>query len=343
MKIRSYLALGVLLAGSAVPLGAWDYAGHRMVNELALASLPDDFPAFVHTTENAERIAFLSGEPDRWRNNPDLPIKHYNSVDHYFDIEQLSAAGMDPKKVSDLRYVFTTQFAEGRKAHADAFPAIDPQKNSDHTREWPGMLPWAVAEYYGKLKSAFSYLKTFEQAGTAEEVANARANVIYIMGVMGHYVGDGAQPLHTSIHHNGWVGDNPNDYTKWPGIHSWIDGSFIAKAGINTDGLLPRVVKAEPINVTMPADGCNPVFVATMDYLLEQNALVERFYAMEKAGAFKVDDTGANTAGRDFIEGQLLKGGGMLGAIWLTAWRNATEDSYLIKQLARRSSTSVAP
>jgi hypothetical protein len=314
-----------------------------MINELALASLPDDFPAFVQKADNAERIAFLAGEPDRWRNNSDLPIKHFNSLDHYLDIEQLPDAGIDPRTVSDLRYVFATTFAEGRLAHLEKFPEIDSRKNTDHTREWAGLLPWAVAEYYGKLKSGFSYLKTYEIAGTPEEVANAQANILYIMGVMGHYVGDGAQPLHTSVHHNGWVGENPQAYTKWPGIHSWIDGGFIAKAGITTASLLPRVQTVSPIDVTVPADGRNPVFVATMDYLLAQNALVEPLYALEKSGAFKSGNVGKITEGQDFIEGQLLKGGEMLGAIWLTAWRNAGEDSYLAAQLAKRAKAAAAP
>ena len=165
MKNRLLFLSALMIAGST-PLAAWNYEGHRMVNELALASLPEDFPSFVHTPANAERIAFLSGEPDRWRNNSDLPIKHYNSVDHYLDVEQLPDAGIDPKQVSDLRYVFAVQFAEARAAHADKFSKIDATKNTDRTREWAGLLPWAVAEYYGKLKSAFSYLKTFEAAGT---------------------------------------------------------------------------------------------------------------------------------------------------------------------------------
>jgi hypothetical protein len=37
---------------------AWDYDGHRLVNRLALESLPTNFPAFVFTAEARERIAF---------------------------------------------------------------------------------------------------------------------------------------------------------------------------------------------------------------------------------------------------------------------------------------------
>lgn len=238
------MAILVGAAGTS-QLIAWNYEGHRIVNQLALAALPEYFPSFVHEPANAERIVFLAGEADRWRNNPDFPLKHYNGLDHYFDAEQLVSAGLSAESVSDLRYTFVVKFAQGRLAHPENFSEIDAEKNKDNTKEWPSFLPWAITEYYGKLKSAFSYLKTFQKAGTPEEVANAQANVLYIMGVMGHYVGDGAQPLHTTIHHNGCSGDNPERYTRWPDIHSWIDGGFIAKAEITTDKLLPRVTPVE--------------------------------------------------------------------------------------------------
>jgi len=115
----------VLLAPGLRP---WDYEAHRMVNQLALASLPADFPAFVRTPAAAERIAFLAGEPDRWRNLPDLPLRHLNNPDHYLDLEQLGWAGLDPASVSPLRYEFAMQFAAGRAAHPDKFPTIDPAK-----------------------------------------------------------------------------------------------------------------------------------------------------------------------------------------------------------------------
>lgn len=343
MKIRNLLVVILIGVAGAGRLFAWNYEGHRMVNELALAGLPREFPAFVHEPDNAERIIFLAGEADRWRNNPDLPLKHYNGLDHYFDAEQLSWAGLNMASISDLRYLFAVEFAQGRLAHLENFPAIEADKNQDHSKEWPGFLPWAITEYYGKLKSAFSYLKTFQKAGTPEEVTNAQANVIYLMGVMGHYVGDGAQPLHTTIHHNGWSGDNPEGYTRWRGIHSWIDGGFIAKAEITTETLLPRVTLVRGLKLEQRADGRDPIFVATMDYLMAQNAEVVPFYQLERDRRFKANQVTEDSSGRRFIETQLLKGAEMLGIIWLTAWRNATEDSYLSAQLAKRPVAETAP
>jgi hypothetical protein len=318
------------------------------VNQAGLAALPPDFPAFVREPANAARVAFLAGEPDRWRNTSDLPVKHYNVVDHYLDLEELAAAGLDATTLPPLRYVFATRFAAGRAAHPQNFSPIDPQKNADHSREWPGFAPWAITEYYGKLKSAFSYLKAFEEAGTPEEAANARASIVYLMGLMGHYVGDCAQPLHTTVHFNGWVGDNPRGYTTWPGFHSWIDGGFIAKAGITFADVEPRVRPAAPLALAPRADGRDPVFVAVVDYVLAQHELVEPLYRLEQEGKFsdalehegkyRQDARPVNAEGRAFIADRLLTGGQMLAALWVTAWKQAGPDVYLRAQLLRRKS-----
>jgi hypothetical protein len=332
--LRLALATALCLAPSA--LRAWDYPGHRMVNQLALRSLPSDFPAFVMEPANAERIAFLGGEPDRWRDSAVPSLQHANGLDHFLDLEELAAAGIDGQALSPYRYEFAAQFAAGRAAHPDRFPAPDPDRDRDRSREWPGFLPWAIAENYGRLKSAFSCLKEYERAGTREEVANARANVIYIMGVMGHYVGDGSQPLHTTVHFNGWVGANPNGYTTSTGIHAWIDGGFIARAGITLAEVEPEVSPAAPLDLARRADGRDPLFADIMDYLWEQNRQVEPLYRLERSGGFRADGTPGSLDGRAFIDRQLARGARMLGAIWLTAWRQAGPDFFLRSQLIKR-------
>ena len=324
---------------AAVTASAWDYEGHRMVNQLALAALPADFPAFVREPANADRITFLAGEPDRWRNVPDGVIKQSGGswTDHFCDIEQLPNAGLDPAKVPSFRFDFILQFAAGRATHLDKFPMIDPAKDLDHTSEWPGFAPWAITEYYQRLKSGFTYLKVLEELGTPDEVANARANVIYVMGVMGHYVGDCAQPLHTTIHHTGWVGANPNGYTTWQGFHSWIDGGFVAKAGLKLADIAPKIVPAEPLVLAKQADGRDAFFVQAMNYLIEQNKLVEPLYALEKRGVLKAEVAATSVEGQDFIKARFLTGGQMLASIWVTAWKNAEDDKYLRASLIKRA------
>jgi hypothetical protein len=345
MKSRLTFLFAALCCAATAPLSAWDYHGHRTVNQLALASLPADFPAFAREAAAIERVAFLGGEPDRWRNAPDLTLKHSGGswTDHFCDLEYLTDAGLDLQRLTSFRFEFVVQFAAGRAANADKFPAVDPAKNADRTREWPGFAPWAITEYFGRLRSGFSYLKVYEELGTPEEIANAKANILYVMGVMGHYVGDCSQPLHTTVHHNGWVGDNPKGYSKWPGLHSWIDGGLVAKAGITFDGLAPRMTPAAAISLAPRDDGRDPMFVAVMDYLIAQHQLVEPLYQLEKAGKLSHGrDEAVTPEGRALVEGQLLAGGKMLGAVWLAAWKNAVPDTYLRTQLVKRQGGAAA-
>jgi len=340
-SLVSLFALATLILASPAA-HAWDYEGHRTVNRLALASLPKEMPDFLRTPEAATRIAFLSGEPDRWKSTAEPALRHLNPPDHFFDLEDLDAAGMPLSKLSEFRYVFTAQLAAARAAHPERFPSIDPDKNQDHTRELIGFLPWSIAESFAKLKAEFSYLKAYEEHGTPTEIANAKANIIYVMGVMGHYVGDAAQPLHTTKHHNGWVGENPGGYTTSRGFHAWIDGGFMLKTGGFPVAELTRRSKPAAL-LPSPAqpNGRSANFENVLAYLSEQHAKVEPLYQLEKNGAFTAGK--ADTAkGRAFLENQLLTAGQMLGRLWLTAWREAPPDTYLLSQLVQRKSTETS-
>src|SRR6185503_4034459 len=157
---------------------AWDYEGHRLINLLALDSLPATFPGFARTPAARERIGFLGGEADRWRNTQDLEPRHGNGPDHFFDLDLLESHRLDLGGISPFRYEFVAQLAAGRAAHPQNFPPIDPLKDADRTKSLIGFLPWTITEFQGKLKSAFSYLKEYDTAGTPEEIANARENII---------------------------------------------------------------------------------------------------------------------------------------------------------------------
>ncbi len=337
MKIRviAVALLAVLTAFMPPMARAWDYEGHRVVNQLALAALPASFPAFALTPQARERIAFLGGEPDRWRNitnDPALP--HANGPDHYLDLEELAAYGLTADTLPNLRYDLAARLAIARAAHPERFDPIDPLKNRDHTRELIGFAPYTITEYCGKLRSGFSYLKAYQEyGGTPEEIANAQANIVYVMGVMGHFVGDGAQPLHVTRHHHGWVGANPKGYTTNASFHAWIDGGFFKKTGgINAAPLVgrirPAIIVGDPLK---PED----LFRQVMIYLGQTYQQLEPLYQLEKEKKLTSENAPAGE-GRAFLEGQLVKGGQMLGNLWFSAWQQATEDKYLIRQLTER-------
>jgi len=331
MFARRVMAMGlaVLMLGSA-PAGAWDYERHRLVNALALASLPRDFPAFARTAKATERILFLGGEPDRWRNQRDRALRHFNNPDHYFDVEYLVPYRITPNTLTHFRYEFV-----GRMAAARVALKLPPTTgNADRLKGHPGFLPWAINEHYLKLVSAFSYLKVFEELGTPEEIANARANVVYRMGLLSHFVGDASQPLHTTKHFNGWTGTNPKGYTTSKRFHSWIDGGFFnATTDPTVRALRPRLRAARLLERPATREDASGQFQAALAYIMAQHRQVEPLYQMDKAGKLSPKTP---REGQAFLHAQLLKGSQMLGDLWLTAWREAKPDTFLKGYLNRR-------
>ena len=336
--MRKVLFAVALCFLGVVSLQAWDYEGHRVVNQIALASLPTNFAGIEWTAEAKERVTFLAGEPDRWRNTTDLPFKHANGPDHYIDLDDLPDYGLNPTNLSSFRYEFGGQLAAARAQHPTNFPAIDPRKNEDKTRQLVGFLPWTIEEYYARLKSNFSYLKTFEQFGTPEEIANARQNVIYTMGVMGHFLGDAGQPLHTTKHFNGWVGANPKNYATNNSFHSWVDGGYINKVGIRFDEVKTRVRSAKVLPEAQNASKESGVFPLILTFLNDQHELVERLYQLNQDGSLS-DHGEPDSKGRSFITGQMLKSGQLLGDLWLSAWETAQVDTFLRARLIDRSAS----
>lgn len=326
-----------LLFGLATGAPAWDYEGHRLINQLALASLPKNFPGFVLSREDRERIAFLSGEADRWRNTSDLTLRHCNGPDHFFDLDLLKPHGLEVSRLSQFRYEFVAELAQARRTRSSEIPAIDPDKDLDRTRALIGFLPWAITEYQARLKSGFSYLKEYQNGGSPSEVVNAQQNIIYLMGVMGHFVGDGSQPLHTTKHHHGWRGENPSGYSTNYSIHSWIDGGYLGRFPVNFEEMLSRLRPARLLDAGTGGSSTN-LLPAVLSYLARQHDRVDALYALEKAG--KLSGQQLVPEGHAFMSEQLREGAQMLGDLWLTAWQQAPPDNFLRSALARRKLNS---
>lgn len=333
--MRTLIAILAWVVASSSRMFAWDYELHRLVNEIALASLPTNFPAFALTPEARERIAFLAGEPDRWRNTPDVPLRHSNGPEHYFDVDDLASLDIDAAKLPPFREDFIVLVHQGRTAHPDRFPPLDPQKDPDHVRWFPGLLPWKMAEDYGRLKSGFSYLKAFEENGLPSEVTNSQANLVYLMGAMGHYLADASQPLHCTHHFNGWTGENPSNFTTSKTFHAWVDGNFLKKVGFNREALMQRV---RPARLAWDGDPKTPrtnVFALSFEYVRQQFDKVQPLYQLEKDGKL-AGELPAGADGREFLLNQLLTAGQLLGDFWFSAWQQAPPDAFLQVYLARR-------
>lgn len=295
---------------------AWDAAGHRAITLMALDGLGAGAPAFLREDATRRMIASQSCEPDRWRSVPAPALTHVNNPDHYIDLDDLPAEGLAVSSLPGLRYEYVVAVARARAAaHPDAAP--DP-KDASRVYMTPGTLPYAITENYAKLQAAFKTLRILEKLGEparAFQVEQCRANVRCAMGVLSHFVADAAQPLHTTRHHHGWVGDNPSGYTTRYSFHAEIDGGVLEFHGLRYDTLRG----AERFDA--PVDARDPM-PAVKAYIARSFERVEPLYAMDKAGTLLKDE------GKAFVVERLADAGAMLAALYNAAWESAepTDD-----------------
>lgn len=331
INARRFLAASLFVASSygfIRPAFAWDEHGHATITVLAHEKLPPSMPGWLRSPDVRARLAYLSAEPDRWRGQHNADLDHINKPDHYLDIEALEPYGLTLEKLPRFRRQYTDLLATVRANHPDRFPK--PERDNDYTKGTPGFLPWSIAELQWKIAASWTTLKTYEKHAEYvrdDEMRFARDNVVLHMGLLSHFVGDGAQPLHLSDHHNGWVGPNPNGYTTSKQFHSFIDGGVIDLHSITTDSLLARAKAARAVTTT---DYWKEIAI----YLRESHVLVEPLYKLEKSGDLRKEP------GRKFIEDRLLEGGAMLAGVWTASYDGAVIDDFRVKQLLKRKPAS---
>jgi hypothetical protein len=264
---------------------AWGNEGHRLINRLAISSLPSDVPAFLRSDAALEEIEYLGPEPDRWRSPAEPELSATQAPEHFLDLELADALGPLPRNRLDFE---AKVFASGQR----------PEKI--------GLQPWQTTEVWERLKAALREYRRLSAAGQNTRPVEQAA--IFYAGWLGHYVGDGSQPLHTTIQYNGWVGPNPNGYTTEHKIHWQFEGPFVG-ANIPAPQVEPKMTPPHAIEVD--------VFTAYVAYLRQSETQVERVYQLEKAGGF----VGAGSPeSRDFAAARLAAGASMLRDMILTAW-----------------------
>ena len=294
-KRSARVAAVLCLIGLYVQIaGAWGDIGHRMINRTAAEHIPASMPQFLK--QAAPHIEYLGPEPDRWRNPQEASLKNAQEPDHFIDLERVADIPQLPEGRYDFYRLLSAKKAAA-KSHADDF---DPDK--------VGLQPYAAAEVFQRLVVAFREYRRLQKEG--KPTADAEQNAIFYAGWLGHYVADGANPLHTTIQYNGWVGDNPNGYTTSKNIHWDFESGFVQRA---QQYLAFGDLLKDPVVLQHPFED----YVA---FLRASHAQVERIYQLEKAGAF--NETGT-AEGREFVRERLAAGAQELLNLWFTAWQQS--------------------
>jgi S1/P1 Nuclease len=285
----------------ATPVSAWGPDGHRIVNRLAVEGLPAGVPEFLRTRAAVDEIEYLGPEPDRWRSANEPELNAAQAPEHYIDLELADMVGKLPRR----RYDFIAMLYATGLTHPDQARDLRPEK--------VGLQPWVTNEVYERLQAALREYR--EQTVRHEDTKAVEAAAVFYAGWLGHYVGDGSMPLHTTVNYNGWIErENPDQYVTSPGIHSQWESAFVHQN-----------VKAADVEPLMsPVQTLRDPFEDYIAYLRASHALVGRVYQLEKAQGFE----GAGTAeSRQFTAARLAAGASELRDLIVTAWEQSAKPA----------------
>jgi hypothetical protein len=307
---RSVIAvrLALFLTLPASPAFGWGATGHRYIGELAAQNFPAEVPAFLRSRQAATQIGLLAQEPDISR-NAGQPHDADSDPGHFVDVSDDGSILGGPK------------LAALPATRRDYDTALRAAGNDEYKA---GFLPYNIMDGFQQLVKDFAllrrdiaaqkYARKFAMTA-AEKQAFARSQslrqmlVLRDLGVWSHYVGDASQPMHASVHYNGWgEGPNPDGFVVTPGLHARFEADFVDA----------HVGEQDVAAALRPYRDCGcTIQERTQAYLTATQAQVIPLYRLEKAGAF---DT-ATPEAKAFATARIAEGAAMLRDLVTDAWR----------------------
>lgn len=284
------IALSALLF-TASQVDAWGEAGHRMIGLAAAQAVPADMPDFFK--QASAQLAYLNPEPDRWRDrvekDRDAALDGATAADHFIDLEMIPADRL-----------------AGALAAPNRFAYVDTLQSLGLKATTVGILPFRIVEMTQTLRIEWSLWRAAGDDATKRMIA---ARIINEAGILGHYVADGSNPMHASIHYNGWSGANPNGYATDKRMHGRFESAYV-EAQLKLGDVSTLIPTAARVFSNLRS--------ATIAYLHESNSVTEQLYQIDKIAPFGAQTTAAEN--KAFTAARLAAGAQMLRDLWYTAW-----------------------
>jgi|SRR5579872_825831 len=298
-------ALVCALTFAALPVAAraWGEAGHMMISRAAAESLPSSVPAFLRTPDAATEIALLGPEPDNLK-DAGTSEDHDADTGHYVDVgDDGTIAGVPLGALPPTREAYDTAL---RAAGTNEYKA--------------GYLPYSIMDGFEIVRKDLAYWRADDYMAHNATDAGARAyfaglrNVretltIRDIGWWSHFVGDGSQPLHVTLHFNGW-----GKYPGSQGLHARFESDYVARY-IDEKTVTAHMQAWTPCNCTIGAE--------TERYLAATNMQVVPTYGLFAQNMF----ASRTNAGVNFTADRLAAGAAELRDLIVEAWRQSEDGS----------------
>ena len=308
------ILLAILMVTVSVPACAWGFAGHEIIGEVAARNFRADLPAFLRSKLAISHIGMLSQEPDMSRNSG---TSHDADLDpgHFLDLSDDSTILGGPK---------LSALPPSRRDYDSALRAVNSSEFA------AGFLPYNIMDGWQQLVHDFALLRSYRAAikyvgkfrhsaaegrGYARALALRQMITLRDLGYWAHFVEDASQPMHVSVHYNGWGNwPNPENFVIVPGLHAKFESVFVDA----------NIGPADVAALMRPYHPCDDsVQTCTQDYLVATAQWTVKLYQLDKAGGFDV----ATPESKAFTAQRLADAANMLRDRVMDAWHASAQVS----------------
>ena len=313
-------------------LSAWGIRGHTLVNLAGVERIPLNGPVFLKSQK--AYIGHLGIIPDTWRSVTEPYLRISEDSNHSWYTEGFDFIPEPPRSRTEFILRVHDEYLRVVKSDPDGAKLLNIR--------YTGLEAYSIIEGYERMKAGMRlYRHVSDQDGggstniaklyaaispTFQDAAQVKqmlaSDIAFYMGWVGHYAGDAAMPLHNSIHHDGWSGDNPKGYTRDPHIHDRFESDFVDLIGATEADVIQYVPK-DPRYLDDP-------WQATLKHSLDSRNFVEDVYRVDLRGGFqKKDDREAH----ELVTKRMAAGAAFLRDLAYTAWIDSAKPVPPVKPM----------
>ena len=314
------------------PLGAWGVRGHTLANLAAVERIPQDGPAFLKPQK--AYIGHLGIIPDTWRSVSEPFLRISEDSNHSWYTEGFDFIPEPPRSRTEFILRVHDEYLRVSKS--------DPDRAKLLNIRYTGLEAYSIMEGYERMKAGmrlYRHVSDQDSRGFAniaklyaaispvfQDAAQVKQmllnDIACYMGWTGHYAADAAMPLHDSIHHDGWSGDNPKGYTRDPHIHDRFESDYVELIATNETDVL-RYVPKSPRYLDDP-------WQAVLQHSLDSRNFVEDVYRVDLRGGFKNKE---DKEARELVYKRIGAGAAFLRDLAYTAWIDSARPVPPVKPM----------
>ncbi|MFT6407235.1 MAG: hypothetical protein ACJAQ6_000646 [Arenicella sp.] len=316
-SIISYILLATSLFAYAGGAFAWGERGHDLITRVAVQNLrvmSDDKQALVKPfVARDHMLAHLSNAPDIvWRAPymSDLE-RQENYTTHFINLEKVYQG---VALWSDLPADFAVY---SKDAEEDGRTAVE-----------VGTAPWRVMQLYKGMVDGLVLAGQAEDKKALEDSVN---QALLMAGIMSHFVGDLANPHHTTANYDGQLSGQR-------GLHAYFESKVLSELSFELSARIAKQAKknwlksyskseqreilSDPKKLVWALVGNSHSRLPTLLQLDRKYSLIEKSQG-EKGRAIRKPVKKTSKRYEKFAVERLSVGAAALSQLWLLAWQQA--------------------